>query len=90
MLHQSRHTDRRRPCTPRKHPPQCQPRPRPRLCRAGQILGGSDPATAARYQIVIMFLISATTAIAAVATIFWAVLSIIDDRYRYLIHPLTA
>ena len=31
----------------------------------GQILGGSDPATAARYQIVIMFLIGAATGLSA-------------------------
>ncbi|GAB4820660.1 hypothetical protein N2152v2_007706 [Parachlorella kessleri] len=48
----------------------------------GQILGGSDPATAARYQIIIMFLIGATTAIASVFTIFTAVFSIVDDKQR--------
>lgn len=60
-------------------PPHPAPPPPP-LPPAGQILGGSDPATAARYQIVIMFLIGATTAISAVGTIFMAVLSIVDDR----------
>ena len=40
----------------------------------GQILGGSDPATAARYQVVIMFLIGAATGLSAGACCsFWCV-----------------
>ena len=31
----------------------------------GQILGGSDPATAARYQIIVMFLIGAATGLSS-------------------------
>ena len=31
----------------------------------GQILGGSDPAKAARYQIIIMFLIGAATGLSS-------------------------
>ncbi|KAL4418920.1 hypothetical protein ABPG77_003710 [Micractinium sp. CCAP 211/92] len=55
-----------------------------RLCRHddGQILGGSDPAIAARYQIIIMLLIGAATGLASVATIFLAVFSLLDDHHR--------
>lgn len=31
----------------------------------GQILGGSDPAVAARYQIIVMFLIGAATGLSS-------------------------
>lgn len=48
----------------------------------GQILGGSDPATAARYQIIIMFLIAATTAVASVAAIHAAVYTVMDGCHR--------
>ncbi|KAL4857919.1 ATP-binding cassette sub-family G member 2 [Chlorella vulgaris] len=48
----------------------------------GQILGGSDPSKAARYQIIIMFLIGAATGMAAVATIMMAVLSLLDSQHR--------
>lgn len=48
----------------------------------GQILGGSDPATAARYQIIIMFLIAAATGISAIAAIFAAVVSVLDECHR--------
>ncbi|KAL4457599.1 hypothetical protein ABPG75_012464 [Micractinium tetrahymenae] len=48
----------------------------------GQILGGSDPATAARYQIIIMLLIGAATGLSSVAAIFLAVFSLLDDHHR--------
>lgn len=48
----------------------------------GQILGGSDPATAARYQIIIMFLIGTATGLSSVATIFAAVFSLVDSKHR--------
>ena len=56
----------------------------------GEILAGSDPAQAARYQIVIMFLLAATTALSAVGMVFAAVLSVVDseDRLRpERLHP---
>ncbi|KAL3137213.1 hypothetical protein ABBQ32_006765 [Trebouxia sp. C0010 RCD-2024] len=48
----------------------------------GQILGGTSPSQAARYQIMIMFLIAATTCIAVVGTVYLAVLSIMDRQHR--------
>jgi putative ABC transport system permease protein len=48
----------------------------------GQILGGSDPSVAARYQIIVMFLIGAATGLSSVATIMLAVVSLIDDKHR--------
>lgn len=48
----------------------------------GQILGGSDPAVASRYQIVIFFLVTTSTALSAFATIYAAVLSVCDAHHR--------
>lgn len=48
----------------------------------GQILGGSNPATAARYQIIIMFLIGTATGLSSVATIFLATHSLLDRKHR--------
>ncbi len=44
----------------------------------GQILSGSDPSIAARYQMMIMFLISACTAIAATAAVMGVLLTVVD------------
>lgn len=48
----------------------------------GQILGGSDPSIAARYQIVIFFLIGASASVSAMLTILIAVLSVFDSCHR--------
>ncbi|DBA66382.1 TPA: hypothetical protein ACH3X2_002364 [Trebouxia sp. C0005] len=48
----------------------------------GQILGGTVPSQAARYQIMIMFLIAATTCIAVVGSVYLAVLNILDRQHR--------
>lgn len=48
----------------------------------GQILGGSDPSVAARYQIVIFFLIGASASVSAMLTILIAVLSVFDSCHR--------
>ena len=48
----------------------------------GQILGGSDPAVAARYQIIIYFLVALSSSASAVATIYAAVLTLCDSKHR--------
>lgn len=48
----------------------------------GQILGGSDPSIAARYQIVIFFLIGVSGSVSAMLTILIAVLSVFDSSHR--------
>jgi putative ABC transport system permease protein len=55
----------------------------------GQILGGSDPSVAARYQIVIFFLVSTSTGLSAFATIYAAVLSVCDSSHRLRVDWLT-
>lgn len=48
----------------------------------GQILAGIDPVEAAKYQILIMFLIAGATAIAVLAGALAAVHLLTDDRHR--------
>ncbi|KAK9818197.1 hypothetical protein WJX72_008661 [[Myrmecia] bisecta] len=48
----------------------------------GQILGGTSPSQAARYQMVIIFLITASGALSSVAAIFAALLSTVDRSHR--------
>ncbi|KAK9834244.1 hypothetical protein WJX84_004891 [Apatococcus fuscideae] len=48
----------------------------------GQILSGSHPSQAARYQMIVMFAIAATTATSSVSVITLATFWIVDDRHR--------
>jgi putative ABC transport system permease protein len=48
----------------------------------GQILSGSDPAQAARYQIIIMFLLGACGSTAAVVSVYAAVAHVVDSCHR--------
>jgi putative ABC transport system permease protein len=48
----------------------------------GQILAGIDPVSAAKYQVMIMFLIAGATGIAVVAAGLGAVLLLTDERHR--------
>lgn len=48
----------------------------------GQILAGIDPVSAAKYQVMIMFLIAGATGIAVVAAGLGSVLLITDERHR--------
>ena len=48
----------------------------------GQILGGSSPDTAVRYQIVIMFVIAAATTAACFAVLYLAYLKLFDAHHR--------
>lgn len=48
----------------------------------GQILGGSDPAVAARYQIVIYYLVAISSSLSAIATIYAAVMTVCDAKHR--------
>ncbi len=56
----------------------------------GQILAGIDPLEAAKYQILIMFLIAGATAIAVVASALAAVHFLTDDRHRLRLDYLVA
>lgn len=44
--------------------------------------GGSDPSDAARYQIMIMFLVSASTAIGSTVAVLGTMLSVVDGQHR--------
>jgi putative ABC transport system permease protein len=48
----------------------------------GQILGGSDPSVAARYQIIIFFLVALSSSASAIATVYAAVLTVCDSKHR--------
>ena len=49
---------------------------------SGQILGGSNPIVAARYQIVIFYLVALASSCAATAVIYASVLAIVDGQHR--------
>jgi putative ABC transport system permease protein len=48
----------------------------------GQILAGADPIEATKYQVMIMFLIAGTTALAVLLAGYAAVMRLTDDRHR--------
>ncbi|HCP45045.1 MAG TPA: iron export ABC transporter permease subunit FetB [Deltaproteobacteria bacterium] len=48
----------------------------------GQILGGTDPAEAARYQILIMFLIASATAMGTALSVLLSLRALFDDDHR--------
>ncbi len=54
----------------------------------GQILGGVDPSLAARYQIMIMFLIAGATALGAVGAILASLASLFDAEHRLRLERL--
>lgn len=56
----------------------------------GQIIAGADPIEAAKYQVIIMFLLGGASALAAVATALWSVLLLTDDRHRLRLDRLRA
>ena len=56
----------------------------------GQILAGVDPVEAAKYQIMIMFLIAGATAVAVLASGIAAVHLLTDDRHRLRLDRLNA
>ena len=56
----------------------------------GQILAGIDPVEAAKYQVMIMFLIAGATAIAVLAGGIAAVHLLTDERHRLRLDRLTA
>ncbi|MGE3230249.1 MAG: ABC transporter permease [Hyphomicrobium sp.] len=55
----------------------------------GQILAGVDPVSAAKYQVMIMFLIAGSTGMAVVAAGVGAVLLITDERHRLRLDRLS-
>ena len=55
----------------------------------GQILAGADPVEAAKYQIMIMFLIASATGLGAFCTGFGAVLLLTDHRHRLRLDRLS-
>jgi putative ABC transport system permease protein len=56
----------------------------------GQILAGMDPLEAAKYQIVLMFLLAGGSGLAAVAVVYLAVSRLTDERQRLRLDRLTA
>ena len=56
----------------------------------GQILAGMDPMEAAKYQILLMFLLSGGSGLAAVAVVYLAAMRLTDDRQRLRIDRLGA
>jgi len=56
----------------------------------GQILAGSDPLEAAKYQMLILFVISGATAASVLATGLAAVRLLTDDRHRLRLDRLAA
>jgi len=56
----------------------------------GQILGGSDPAVAARYQTMILFLLAASTAFSATSTIYSATFTIVGSRHSLQAELITS
>ena len=56
----------------------------------GQILAGADPVGAAKYQIMIMFVLSGATALAVAIAALGGVLLLTDDRHRLRLDRLVA
>lgn len=56
----------------------------------GQILAGMDPLEAAKYQILLMFLLSGGSGLAAVAVVYLAAWRLTNDRQRLRLDRLTA
>ena len=54
----------------------------------GQILAGSDPATAVEYQILIFFLIAGGTTLGSVTAVFGGWLRLTDERHRLRLERL--
>lgn len=50
----------------------------------GQILGGNPPMVAARYQILILFLICATNVMGSSLVVFFSVSALFDETVRYV------
>jgi len=48
----------------------------------GQILGGTDPSQAARYQMIMMFLIASSTALATIVVTVLTLNIIVDKEHR--------
>ena len=48
----------------------------------GQILSGVDPIEAAKYQLLVMFLIAGGTSLGAVAAVLLGVMRLSDERHR--------
>lgn len=56
----------------------------------GQILAGADPAEAAKYQIMIMFVLTGASGLGALAAAFGGVLLLTDARHRLRLDRLAA
>ena len=55
----------------------------------GQILAGIDPVSAAKYQVMILFLIGGSTGIAVLAAGIGSVLLLTDERHRLRLDRLS-
>jgi putative ABC transport system permease protein len=54
----------------------------------GQILAGAEPGEAAKYQIMILFLIAGATGLAVLSAAFGSVLLMTDERHRLRLERL--
>lgn len=48
----------------------------------GQILAGANPLDASRYQLAVMFLLTASTTMATMAAVIWTVFTVVDAKVR--------
>lgn len=55
----------------------------------GQVLAGQSPAEAVRYQIVIMFLIAASSALGTVCAVLLTYRRLFSNDHRFMMHKLT-
>ena len=56
----------------------------------GQILAGADPAEAAKYQIMIMLVLTGASGLGALAAAYGGVLLLTDSRHRLRLDRLAA
>ena len=56
----------------------------------GQILAGQSPAEAVRYQIVIMFLIAAASALGTVGAVLMTFNRLFSPAHQFMAHKLSA
>ena len=56
----------------------------------GQILGGMDPLEAAKYQILLLFLLTGAGVLASVGSVFLAARALSDERERLRLDRLQA
>jgi putative ABC transport system permease protein len=54
----------------------------------GQMLAGMDPVESVKYQILLMFLLTGASGLAALGAVYLAASSVTDDRHRLRLDKL--